>query len=568
MNNEVESMVLKTGQRPADTKGFLDWMIRSGKLQKYNHAYQRYIEVIERNLSSILPAYASLHEAWEGDRFRSLHSVIDKQLLGIKNRDRFHGLFGRDKSEYMDYTSLRTAVEQYSRFIRGVSPDLRGRADYYRDHLIRRYVEPARKEGKPTVTIKTDDVIDELAIYHDKVYVSEVALEPKFLAEAEVEYDGEMPRPRASLEMHFRFIAHSQEDYIPPLKPQRKKIMRPPSLNQVFYGPPGTGKTYRTSQEAVRICDGNVSEDRTEYMARYKELLERGRIEFVTFHQSFSYEDFVEGLRPDVLESSEIEASGGFKLRVRNGVFKKIERRARIQGKRKDDLEWTDEDHSADETFLGRFDSSNKNLPYVLIIDELNRANISKVLGELITLLEEDKRIGKDNEISVQLPYSGKQFGVASNLYIVGTMNTADRSIALLDTALRRRFEFHEIMPDPSLLKVVAGINLPKLLTYINENIVSVYDRDHQIGHSHFMKCKSREDVEYAFRRHVIPLLNEYFYNRGEEVASVLGDKDRIDQNNQGVGNFMRRTSIGDEGKVRWSVRSEDEGLDFAGFEQ
>ena len=561
-------MAISNVKSSADLRGFLDWMIQSGKLRKYNAAYVRYIDIIERNLSSILPTYSSLQEAWEGDRFKSLHSVIDRQLLGKQNRDSFHGLFGHDKSEYMDYTSLRTAVEQFSRFIRGVSPSLRGRADYYRDHLIRRYVVPARNEGKQTFVIRTDEVIDELAIYHDKVYVSEVALEPKFMSEARVEYDGEMPRARASLEMHFRFTDQIQNNYTPSLKPQRVKIMRPPSLNQVFYGPPGTGKTYRTSQEAVRICDGEVSEDRDEYMTRYNELLDQGRIEFVTFHQSFSYEDFVEGLRPYVSPSSEQESSGGFKLRVRNGVFKKIERRARLQLGRVDDIEWNDGDENEEESLLRRSDSSNPDLPYVLIIDELNRANISKVLGELITLLEEDKRLGKDNEVTVTLPYSNEQFGVTSNLYIIGTMNTADRSIALLDTALRRRFEFHEIMPDPSLLNVVDGISLTKLLTFINENIESAYDRDHQIGHSHFIKCKSREDIEYAFRRHVIPLLNEYFYNKGEEVASVLGDKDKVEQNTDGIGNFMKRTSMGGKGKYRWSIRSEEEGLDFAGFEQ
>lgn len=552
-------------QRSSDLTGFLDWLGKSRKHQNYNLAYHRYVEIIERNLPSLLPAFSSLREAWENDRFKSLHSVVSNQLLGKQNRDRFHELFGHNKSEFKDYNSLRTAVEQYSRFLRGVDPSLRGRADYYRDYLIRTYVMPARREGKSTVIINTDEVINELAIYHDKVYVSEVALEPKFMSEAEVEYDGEMPKPRASLELRFRFVNQTRNEFSSLVKPQKVIVMRPPSLNQVFYGPPGTGKTYHTSKEAVLICDGAVSEDRAEYMARYKELVEQGRIEFVTFHQSFSYEDFVEGLRPDV--SSNSHSSGGFKLRVRNGVFKKIERRARIQGNRLDDKKWFDLETADTDKFMGRFDQNKHDLPYVLIIDELNRANVSKVLGELITLLEEDKRIGKENEINVQLPYSGKLFGVASNLYIIGTMNTADRSIAILDTALRRRFEFHEIMPDPSILNVVDGIDLPKLLSFINENIESAYDRDHQIGHSHFINCKSREKVEYAFRRHVIPLLNEYFYNRGEEVALVLGDKDIVERNNVNFGNFMKKVPIGEKGKYRWTVRSEEEGLEFAGFE-
>jgi 5-methylcytosine-specific restriction protein B len=228
--------------------------------------------------------------------------------------------------------------------------------------------------------------------------------------------------------------------------------------------------------------------------------------EFVTFHQSFAYEEFVEGLKP-ILHGDE-ESDGkeeSLKYEIRQGVFRDICTRAeaawRVRGK----------------------DAPK----YLLVIDEINRANIAKVLGELITLIEDDKRLGEANELTVRLPSSGARFGVPPNLYILGTMNTADRSIALLDLALRRRFTFVEMRPQPDVIEppVVAGVDLRALLTRLNERIAALRDRDHQIGHSYLLRLIDENDLHFAWYRRIVPLLQEYFYNDGERLKAVIGGK-------------------------------------------
>ena len=286
------------------------------------------------------------------------------------------------------------------------------------------------------------------------------------------------------------------------------------ALNTILYGPPGTGKTFNTMAYAVAICnDENVEEVKGKMQKDYKSVKEdydnlkkNGRIEFVTFHQSYGYEDFIEGIRPIVDDES-----SGLKYEKYQGVFKKFCEKAENDEKQN----------------------------YVFIIDEINRGNISKIFGELITLIEPSKRLGKLEGMEVTLPCSGDKFGVPSNVYILGTMNTADRSIAMMDTALRRRFNFVEMMPDTSKSSPLNGkeieykgviINICEMLKTINERIKYLYDREHTIGHAFFVNVKTFDDLKLVFKNKVIPLLQEYFYDDYEKIRLVLGDNAKKDE--------------------------------------
>lgn len=454
---------------------------------------------------------------------------------------------------------------------------------------------------------------------------------------------------------------------------EKKTMKKEFDKNVIFYGPPGTGKTYTTAKRAVAICDKIAEEDLTDYtevMKRYNELKEKNRIEFITFHQSYGYEEFIEGIKPIVLNEDDesedesenkqelktnIKIENDIKYDVVDGIFKKFcdnARKAIIETHDNDDvspeaiiwkvtvrnkvikdcfdnshvrIDWNLDDNDAvgfveeikkgdiiittdksrtringiavvtdDKGYIlageerdtttrnvkwlaKNIDENIKNInkekmlhrrtvarvpnmkvediiklakeknqeelskivikenkePYVFIIDEINRGNISKIFGELITLIEPTKRSGKKECISTKLPYSTEKFTLPDNVYIIGTMNTADRSIALMDTALRRRFKFEEMLPDYDLLKDIfvedkgTKVNIGAMLKVINERIEYLYDREHTIGHAVFLELKENNNIdklENIFKKSVIPLLQEYFYEDYEKIRIVLGD--------------------------------------------
>lgn len=404
-------------------------------------------------------------------------------------------------------------------------------------------------------------------------------------------------------------------------------------LNQILYGPPGTGKTYHTVNKALNII-GEKTEGiiRKDLKKIFDSKVKGDQIVFTTFHQSMSYEDFIEGIKPlkpkkedkfieydikpgilkkfcDHIKSSNALESQNyiintsttfdelFKLFINkiSEIYKNLNenenyyftsRRANIrlvkveedtivtQGENatnivtitKDKMKviyekyknvediiniyrdlreleasisWTT-NYFAVFKALKDFEESIKNAKqnkeqayskkYVLIIDEINRGNVSQIFGELITLIEKDKRLGNNETLEITLPYSKEPFGVPPNLYIIGTMNTADRSVEALDTALRRRFSFEEMLPDPNLIKefgiskgLIGGIDLVKLLTIINNRIEILLDKDHLIGHSYFLDAKDIKDLKLVFKDNIIPLLQEYFYGDYFKIALVLG---------------------------------------------
>ena len=364
-----------------------------------------------------------------------------------------------------------------------------------------------------------------------------------------------------------------------------------PYLNTILYGPPGTGKTYKTILRASEIVENRKIDSYNESLKIFKDNL-HNRIEFITFHQNYSYEDFIQGLRPETDNKSNLT------FEKRDGVFKRIADRAlenlkssnnqtnneekfqnainvikskidveneyfiqmktssffltsittgKIEGINKNSqkifnfeindlfkdykkaiinedylkeckLKTAEYGFTVEEIYKITIGNLNKNKNnFVIVIDEINRANISRVFGELITLIEPDKRSNGSIPLQVKLP-SGDPFSVPSNLFIIGTMNTADKSIALLDIALRRRFEFEAMYP----LYEIEGSEIydKDILLKINEQIIDSKGYDFQIGHAYFMG--ENKDLKERMNKKVIPLLLEYFMNNKKEVESIL----------------------------------------------
>ena len=371
-------------------------------------------------------------------------------------------------------------------------------------------------------------------------------------------------------------------------------------LNRILFGAAGTGKTFNTINHALSIIEDKSLEDlekeeREDLKNRFDEYKNKGQIKFVTFHQSFSYEDFVEGIR------AETNDQGNLRYEVKSGIFKEIceltkttefrsilgkefgrgyilqavssdvltvkkpngnlihlsvdlanlllesvaEEKISIEDlSEKTALDKLDNNHGLLEPFIvNGYNSVWANLiklvlefrnqnnqptkPHVLIIDEINRGNISRIFGELITLIEATKRAGADEALSVTLPYSKEEFAVPDNVYIIGTMNSSDRSLTGLDIALRRRFTFIEMPPQPNLLKdmSVEGVDIERLLTVINQRIEILIDRDHCIGHANFMVLKEQptlENLAHIFKQKIIPQLQEYFFDDWAKINLVL----------------------------------------------
>lgn len=715
--------------------GFREMLLARGNTPTGVETRISYLKTIEKNLSGLRLPFVDLDEAFETDRLTSVVDAVRGLIADQKEGGTAYRLiFPQSVNPRNRLRNLPTFLKHYRdyRSSGGMADSDAGRI---RQYALKHFVEPARERGDASVTIRAGHLHNELGLTNAHANVCR-ALRGRLFRNLAAVGEPTVTGPENNSTTTFVFNLASQAAAPPPRPGPSAKVMSQtaPATNLILYGPPGTGKTFATAREAVKLCSPGVyPDDRAAVEGEYRRLVEARRVEFVTFHQSYSYEDFVEGLRPPVSskDGEGDEDKSGFRLEVSPGIFHRIATRAAASkgstGKSFDltgrqvfkmsigeaanpedaylfeeslengyallgfgEIDWSDDlfakrdamieawkeeqpdaepptprsasvqcpdmfrnwikrgdivivskgngsfraigevtgpyeyapredggyfhrravnwlwsDRAGvpvEEIYAKRFSMrtlymltpSDLNMvaleryitsqepggppePFVLIIDEINRANISKVFGELITLLEPDKRTTPEGGgLSVRLPYSKQPFGVPANLHVIGTMNTADRSIALLDTALRRRFEFRELMPDPDLPELKAAgslcdVDLGKLLRTLNDRIEYLFDREHQIGHAYFIRCASRADLDAVMRHKVIPLLAEYFYEDWSKVALVLGDADA-----DTPGRFLDRTELkppaglafeGGDARWRWTVRPEFASDAYADFQ-
>ena len=596
-------------------------------------------------------------EIAENKQTRFRFSVeINEQLSTPENYKQYHRILNRDIS--MDPGLVYYVLDQNNSFF-VIQPSSEGNEE------VKKKVLNGTYKRAQVSSILTYDEIEKRMLY-DKDIMGEMVSAIKKL----------LPYYKLAIEGKNSSNTIFERDY-------HNKMLRRnnsyPSKNIILYGPPGTGKTYSTVLYAVSLCDGIPVEELQNkpyetVLARYNELKNNEhRIAFTTFHQSYGYEEFIEGIRPVLCKENVVNETSDIQYEFSDGIFKYFCEKAKavtvqssnieirknptvwhvlLDGSGESDLKkkcfennyikigWSkydeivteqtpgisdlsrkivlnfqDEMEIGDIVFVqknkrtidgigiitgeykfikedGRFPRTrsvrwvakginedvyelNKNTyldrksvyplknmdirevikliekytgpytisvkentkPYVFIIDEINRGNISKIFGELITLIEETKRIGEKEAVMATLPYTKKPFGVPNNVYILGTMNTADRSIALLDTALRRRFNFIEMMPDTSVftklgIHKINDIDIPLLLDTINKRIELLYDREHTIGHAYFTSFKkdpSLKNLAEIFLNKIIPLLQEYFFEDYSKIQLILGDNAKTD---------------------------------------
>ena len=478
---------------------FSSWLIKKyGENSGTNSSYINAIDVLSQILSR------ELFKISDENFFKILYQDLIKEQKNTKGK-----YYNSSTPSYGSKGFYSASLKQYLEFLNSLNQNVSKMKDYKNDFEVNTILYGPPGTGK-TYRLQKD--------YFDKFTIKETALSrDQYLESLIGDLSWWQTISIAVLDLGSAKVneIHDHEFIRIKEKLSSSKTIRPTIWGQLqshtVLDCPNVNVTARMeplffykSTETKWTVDHELLE---QYYPEAFEILEKSKnfapdtnksiknYEFITFHQSFSYEDFIEGIKPK-LDDSDKDIS----FEIKDGVFKKL-------------------------CIKAEADPTND---YAIFIDEINRGNVSAIFGELITLIENDKRIGGINEIKVRLPYSKSEFGVPSNLFIIGTMNTADRSVEALDTALRRRFSFMEIMPEPSLLTNIEfnGFNLAEVLEAINERIEVLLDRDHTIGHSYFLKLKSGDvnGLKSVFANNIIPLLQEYFYHDYEKIALILGE--------------------------------------------